>query len=221
MAVQSHPHDMKNSVVAVILAGGQARRLGGRDKALISVNGRRLIDKCITALEPHCHRIALSVQPENSWAQDYGLPLLYDRPTPNIGPLGGIAAALYWADNQASKPAWVITTPVDLPFIPTDLVERLTRQEADVAVACSDGQAHHPVAAWKPSLTSSLENFLKNGTQSVHKFQSVCKVLSVKWETSAFDPFFNINTPEDLTAAEDILKTMTPDKNIIASKAAS
>ncbi len=203
---------MKNSVVAVILAGGQARRLSGRDKALISVNGRRLIDRCIAVLKPHCQNIALSVQPENSWAQNYGLPLLYDRPTPNIGPLGGIAAALHWADNQAPKPEWVITTPVDLPFIPTDLVERLTSHEADVAVACSDGQTHHPVAAWKPDLTSPLEHFLKNGTQSVQKFQSDYNVVTVNWETSVFDPFFNINTPEDILAAEEIDTTMITSK---------
>ena len=187
---------------AVILAGGEGRRLGGVEKALVKVSGRRLIDWTVAHLTPQCDKLALSLRADRPWADELQLPVLLDRPTSAVGPLGGVAAALHWAKTLTPTAAWVITVPVDLPFLPDNLIERLTATDTDIAVACSSGRAHHAVAAWRPHLSDSLADALKNGAMAIRQFQSKHKVAEVAWSTEQTDPFFNVNTPEDITEAE-------------------
>ena len=187
---------------AVILAGGQGRRLGGVEKALIEINGQRLIDLTISHLAPQCETLALSLRVDQPWAATLDLPVLLDRPTAEVGPLGGVAASLHWAASLTPTPPWVITIPVDLPFLPATLVQRLTAANADIAVARSNGRAHYAVAAWRPHLSDSLADALKSGAMAIHEFQSRHKVMGVEWSAEPADPFFNVNTPEDVAEAE-------------------
>lgn len=193
---------------AVILAGGEGRRLGGMEKALVEISGHRLIDLAISNLERQCKTLALSLRVDQSWAANLQLPVLLDRPTAQVGPLGGVAASLHWAATRAPMPAWVITVPVDLPFLPDELIQRLTANDADIAVACSGGRAHHAVAAWRPHLYDSLTDALKNGAMAIGEFQSQHKVAEVSWSADQTDPFFNVNTPGDVKEAEQRLRDL-------------
>lgn len=192
---------MSNSA-AVILAGGQGRRLGGVEKALVEINGTRLVDRVREQLTPQCTEIALSLRTKKTWAESYARPILLDRPTPESGPLGGVAAALHWAQSLESQPEWVVTAPVDLPFLPSSLVHRLTSTDADIGVAHSMGQTHYAVAAWRPHLLESLEHALRNGPIAIRHFQPGHSVALHKWSPSTVDPFFNVNTTEDVETAE-------------------
>lgn len=192
---------MSNSA-AVILAGGQGLRLGGAEKALVEINGMRLIERVRMRLTPQCSEIALSLRAQQAWAEPYAMPVTLDRPTPESGPLGGIAAALHWAQSLDSQPEWVVTTPVDLPFLPATLIHRLTSTEADIGVAHSMGQTHYAVAAWRPHLLESLERALLDGPIAIRHFQSEHSVALHEWSPSTIDPFFNVNTAEDVETAE-------------------
>ena len=193
---------MEKSAVAVILAGGKGQRFGGVEKALIRIGGHKLIDRIIAVLRPQCAGLALSLRIPQPWTADYEMPVLFDRPITDVGPLGGIAAALFWAQSLDPLPNWVITVPVDLPFLPRSLIERLTTASADVVVARSNNQTHHAVAAWRLSLLDSMLENLKSGPMAIRKFQSLHSVTPIEWSTSPVDPFLNINTLADAEAAE-------------------
>jgi molybdenum cofactor guanylyltransferase len=191
-----------SKTAAVILAGGQGRRLGGIEKALVEINGTRLIERVRERLAPQCLEVALSLRAQQAWTEPYAMPVILDRPTSESGPLGGIAAALHWAQSLDSRPKWVVTAPVDLPFLPNALVQKLTSTDADIGVAHSMGQTHYAVAAWRPHLFESLERALLDGPIAIRHFQSEHSVALHDWSPSAIDPFFNVNTAEDIETAE-------------------
>lgn len=205
------PHfNVMRKTAAVILAGGQGRRLGGAEKALVEINGTRLIECVLGRLTPQCLEVALSLRARQTWAEPFTMPMILDRPTPKSGPLGGIAAALHWAQSLDPQPEWVVTTPVDLPFLPFRLVHRLTSTDTDIGVARSMGQTHYAVAAWRPSLLASLERALLDGPIAIRDFQSKHSVTLHEWPTSAVDPFFNVNTAEDVKIAEEHAHAFNP-----------
>lgn len=191
--------------VCAILAGGSGRRLGGVDKATLNISGTPLIDLVVKTLRPQSTDLALCLQDQKIWAQEYDLEVLVDRPSAGYGPLGGISAALQWANDHPSEPHWVVTTPVDIPFLPVSLVQNLTKADTDVVIAVSDEQQHFAVAAWRPSLLASLDQTLKAGPIPVHAFQAMHSVSHVTWPVDPVDPFLNINTVEDIKKAEQYL----------------
>ena len=195
---------MSTTIAAAILAGGGGRRLGGSDKALLTVGGHRLVDLVHATLKPQAEPCALCLRTPTDWGQGLGLPVLLDQPSPERGPLGGVAAALAWSKALTPTVDWVITVPVDLPFLPPDLVARLTSKDptADVVVATSGDRVHYGVAAWKPALCDALFASIKNEPMAVHQFQTTVNTARVEWPIKDRDPFFNINTPEDLAFAE-------------------
>ena len=189
---------------AAILAGGDGRRLGGKDKALISLGGIRLIDRVHKSVSPQVRLCVVCLGSNKPWGETLNLPIIKDRPASDRGPLGGIAAALAWGVSLEPSIEWVVTAPVDVPFLPADLVSQLTMagDGADIVVAKSGGQVHHTIAAWKPALISDLDEAIKDHAVPVHHFQTMVRTIEVEWAVAVFDPFHNINTPEDLALAE-------------------
>lgn len=193
------------NTVCAILAGGEGRRLGGVDKATLKVGGQRMIDRLVDLVRPQCLDFALCLQTQTAWAAETGLEILLDRPAAGRGPLGGICAALHWASHHADQPQWLVTAPVDLPFLPDTLVEQLTHTDSDIAVAQSGERDHYIVAAWRTHLADALDLALRDGPLPVHSFQSLHAVSHVTWPVEPRDPFLNINTPEDVKHAERLL----------------
>jgi molybdopterin-guanine dinucleotide biosynthesis protein A len=186
----------------VILAGGRGERLGGENKALLEVGGTRLIDRMIERLAAQCQPVAVSVKTSAAWAEHLKIPALCDPRTDASGPLAGIASALHWSRDLAPHVDWVITVPVDIPFIPADLIERLTLQDSDVAIAMSAGQHHHAIAAWRPHLSERAAEAIGRGVRAVRAFQAELQRRVVTWPSTPHDPFLNINTPRDLERAQ-------------------
>ena len=183
----------------VILAGGQARRMGGGDKTLLPLAGRRLLSHIITRLSPQVEALALNAHGDPERFSAWNLPVIAD-PFPGEGPLSGVLAALRWAK------APVLTVPGDTPFLPYDLAERLGADfdpdETDVVMAARGGVLEPVIALWSPGVIAALEQALTTPHErSVEAF-----ARARKWAVATFDngpdPFFNINTPADLEAAE-------------------
>ncbi|TAL04236.1 MAG: molybdenum cofactor guanylyltransferase MobA [Rhodospirillaceae bacterium] len=196
-------------IVTAILAGGEARRLRGAVKATLTVAGHPLLTRVLVALTPQSNVTVLCVASRNvaaAWVKASALPVAVDA-VENCGPLAGISAALSWTRATMPHVRAVVTVPVDVPFVPPDLVARLAADapENGIAVAESGDRRHHAIAYWPLSLTDELQATVTTGDAgAVHLWQARHPLVAVRWSTEPYDPFFNINTDDDLSAAATI-----------------
>ena len=195
-------------VAGVILAGGRSTRMGGREKALLTLAGRPLIRHVIDRLQPQVSGLALNANGDPTRFAGLGLPIVADAIGGFVGPLAGIFAGLSWAQRLRPMPEAIVTAAVDTPFFPIDLVEHLAAAAAGgtgIAVARSGGRVH-PVFACVPSdCGKDLEDFLMRGeSRKVTDWLDHAGFVVVDFAggEGAEDPFFNVNTPADLEVAE-------------------
>ncbi len=196
------------SILGVILAGGQARRLGGGDKALREVAGRPLLAHAIERLTPQVTRIAINANGDPRRFEPFGLPVVPDS-VAGAGPLAGVLAGLDWAAKNTPDCEWVATVATDAPFFPQDLVAHLlsatTSESADLACAETGGRTHPVFGLWPVRLRGDLRHALVDeGIRKVDLWTARHRLAVVSFPAPVVDPFFNINHPEDVVAAEDI-----------------
>ena len=188
--------------LGVILAGGKATRMGGGDKGLKRVGGRRLIDIVIARLAPQCGDLALNANGDPGRFADLGLPVLPDSLPDHPGPLAGVLAGLDWAADKGAGA--IVTAAADTPFFPADLVDRLrdAAGPSGLALAASDGQRQPTFGLWPVALREDLRSALKDGLRKIVLWTDAHAAGTADFPTAPFDPFFNVNTPEDLAEAE-------------------
>jgi molybdopterin-guanine dinucleotide biosynthesis protein A len=197
-------------IVGLILAGGQSRRMGGGDKVLRLLGGRPLLAHIVERLRPQCSTLVLNAAGDAHRFAPFGLPVVADAVGDQLGPLAGILAGLDWVAAQAPEAALALTVPGDAPFLPADLAARLWHQRqteaTELAVAASAGQPHHVTGLWPVCLRHDLRAAIEvEGLRKVELWTSRYRRSVVEWPTEPVDPFFNINRPEDLAAAERVL----------------
>lgn len=191
--------------LGVLLAGGLARRMGGGDKPLLRIGGRPLLELAIGRLAPQCAGLVINANGDPARFAAFGLPVVPDSVPNFAGPLAGVLAGMEAA--AASGLDDVLSAPADTPFLPTDLVERLYAARAaagaEIAVAASDGQTHHAVALWPVKLREELRRALvEEDFRKVSGFILRYPSVAVTWRAQPLDPFFNVNSPEDMARAE-------------------
>jgi molybdenum cofactor guanylyltransferase len=183
----------------VILAGGQGRRMGGADKAMLPLKGIPLVHYVNQRFKPQVAQLAISANGDAARFSDLGLPVLPDDDS--RGPLSGVLAALTWAADAGADA--VVTVPVDCPFLPGDLAPRLLLAGLP-AMACSGGHDHPVFAIWPVRLRDPLGAFLASGAKP-----RVTDFLAAHGVARAMFPddgaFANLNTRDDLAAAEAML----------------
>jgi molybdenum cofactor guanylyltransferase len=195
------------AVPGVVLAGGLSQRMGGGDKALREIGGSTILARVIARLTPQCDGLLLNANGDASRFASFGLPVIADGVAHHPGPLAGILSGLDWAAVQRPAAQWIATAPADCPFLPRDLVTRLRQalhaQDAELAVAASKGRSHPVVGLWKVSLRAALrEALVVEGLRKVEAWIRRYRVATVSWPAEPFDPFFNVNTADDLAEAE-------------------
>lgn len=195
---------------AVILAGGLARRIGGGDKPTREIGGQTILARVIARLAPQCDGLVLNANGDPARFAAFGLPVIANSVANFPGPLAGILVALDWAAEQRSGIQWIVSAPGDCPFLPRDLVVGLHRarneQDAQLAVAASGGRAHPVIGLWNVTLRDELRRALMSeGVRKVDLWTSRYRLATVSWPTAPFDPFFNINTADDLAEAERLV----------------
>jgi len=195
--------------LGLVLAGGLARRMGGGDKARITIGGRTILRRVLDCLKPQCDRAIINANGDPSRFADAGLPVVADSVPDFAGPLSGILAGLDWAAANAPDIPWLASVPGDCPFLPRDLVRRLheARAAADAPLACArSGEWRHPVVGlWPVKLRDDLRHALVD--EDLHKIELWTARYGVgiaDWPDTPVDPFFNVNTPEDAARAETI-----------------
>lgn len=209
MAPEVPPDVPQARVSGLVLAGGLARRMGGCDKALMRLGARiTLLEVLLRRVAPQCGSLAISANGDPARFEAAALPVLADPPGPSRGPLAGVLAGLEHA--AARDPGgWLLTVPGDTPFVPADLVARLGAAARNVgrpvARATCDGRLHALVALWSCALREPLrEALLERDLRKVTAFQLMVGAVDVPWAAVPIDPFFNVNTPEDLAAARTL-----------------
>jgi molybdenum cofactor guanylyltransferase len=194
-------------IPGVVLAGGLARRMGGGDKPLREIGGQTILARVIGRLNPQCECLALSANGAPSRFARFSLPVIADSVQHHPGPLAGILAGLDWAAARRPEAQWILSAPGDCPFLPRDLVLRLSQsmsaQGAELAVAASQGRSHPVIGLWKVALRDALRHALVDeGLRKVETWAQRYRVATVAWPAEPLDPFFNANTLEDLAEAE-------------------
>lgn len=203
---------MTERIAGVILAGGKATRMGGGDKGMREIGGRRLIDHVIERLTPQVSTIVLNANGDPSRFGEFGFPVLPDSLPDYPGPLAGVLAALDWAAENGVN--HVVSVAADTPFFPLDLVEALKKAAGPegLALAASPDetsrvQRQPTFGLWPVALRRDLRAALEGGLRKIVLWTDQHQAGQAVFSAD-YDPFFNVNTPEDLAAAEAIAKTL-------------
>ena len=196
--------------LGLVLAGGLARRMGGGDKALISIGGRAIIDRVLALLRPACAGIILNANGDPARFERFGIPVVPDSVPDFAGPLAGILAGLDWAAANRPDLAWVVSVPGDCPFLPRDLLPRLhdAREKAGTPLACArSGEWRHPVVGlWPVALRDDLRHaLLVQDLRKIEVWTARHGIAIADWKPDPVDPFFNVNTPADAAEAERLV----------------
>lgn len=196
----------------VILAGGQATRMGGGDKGLLDLGGKSLLERVIERLEPQVDAIAINANGDPARFSRFSHPVIGDTIDGFAGPLAGVLAGLDWAASLGGT--CIVTAAADTPFFPCDLVPQLQLAGEDMAIplvlaATPDakrGVARQPTfGLWPVELRDDLRAALNGGLRKVVIWTEKHQGREAVFPVGDVNPFFNVNTPQDLLEAKEIL----------------
>lgn len=189
----------------VVLAGGQATRLGGRNKALLDIGGQPIIKHIIAQATPQLRQLIISFNGGAGALAPFGLSVISDDPGTPAGPLAGIVTAMRWYRHHSPDLSHLALFPGDSPFFPADLVDRLaaTAREQDVALVRvqQDDQPQPLFSLWSMKILPTLEQAIDAGMASPLRFINGQPhgLLHYHREDNSL-LFTNVNTQADWTA---------------------
>ena len=202
--------------LGVILAGGLARRMGGGDKALLSLGASsRVLDQVIARLGAQVDQMVLNANGDPARFDEFGLPVIADSLDGFLGPLAGVLAGLDYAAEHGFD--HIVSVAADTPFFPTDLVSALgsasSHMDVPIALAATKIEGgktvRHPTfGLWPVALREDLRTALQDGLRKVVLWTDQHGAETHVFDSGDIDPFFNINTPEDLELANKMMETL-------------
>ncbi len=201
--------------LGVVLAGGLSRRMGGGDKCLVPLGERPMLAHVLDRLRPQVGSLIINANGDPGRFRGFKLPVVPDPIDGFAGPLAGVLAGMRFAQTNAPEARWIVTAASDTPFFPHDLVVRLVgaiaHEEHGIALALSGDRVHPVFGLWPISLADALDEWLKAGeARKVLAFADRYPRIDVRFagitvDDVEIDPFFNVNTPEDLEVAMAVL----------------
>ena len=197
--------DNNQLITGVILAGGLAKRMGGGDKCLLPLGGKTLLQRSIERAQPQVSELILNANGNSLRFARSRLPVIADLFANFPGPLAGIHAALTFMDERNPNNEWLASFACDTPFFPRDMVHQLLAAAGDsrLVVARSNGRVHPIFALWHASMLGKVEQRLQKGdAPRLQEWIEDFAPVYVDFSSASYDPFFNINTPQDLYSAE-------------------
>jgi molybdopterin-guanine dinucleotide biosynthesis protein A len=186
--------------------------MGGGDKALIRIGNETILQRTLTRLTPQVSGVVLNANGDPARFAMFGLPIVADSVPDFAGPLAGILAGLDWVAANRSDTEWIVSVPGDCPFLPRDLVARLhaARIDGKKPLACAhSGDWRHPVAGvWPVALRDDLRHaVVEEGLRKIEVWTGRYGIALADWPTEPVDPFFNVNTPEDVEKATKLVES--------------
>lgn len=198
----------QGAVLGVVLAGGLSRRMGA-EKGLLELAGMPVLAHVLAALAGQSPvplaGVILNANGDAQRFAAFACPVVADSVPDAPGPLAGVLAGLEHAALHYPAVSHILTVSCDLPFLPPDLLARLWGGLAASPVACaaSMGRSHNTITLWPVSLRARLRTALvEEGQRRVRGFMQEVGCAEVVWPDGLRDPFFNVNTPEDLATAQ-------------------
>lgn len=196
-----------NNILPVVLAGGEAKRFG-ENKSQAQLGGKILIDYILSEILKQFNEVLIVANdPINHLSSNKILKI--EDYKKNLGPLGGVLSAMKWVKKNDKKYQWISTFPSDTPFfkikIFNDFLTEVNERESELFFMNSNQKRHNIFGLWSVNLIDQLEKDLENGSRKVEKWANNIGVKTIDIEFDKEDPFFNVNTKEDLEKVEKIL----------------
>ncbi len=200
----------EHNILGAILAGGQSKRMG-TDKLLLEINNKKLIEYTIDKVKKYLKDLIILTDSNNEFFSKNNLITVKDCVEGQLGPLVGILTAMKWAKENLKKCSWVATFPCDTPFFPeiiiNNFIEESKKKDSLILSASSHGRRHNIFGLWSLDLYDKLKDDLINKKiRKVQDWTKENKIKNLEFKFEDYDPFFNINTQEDLKHAEKLIK---------------
>ena len=200
----------EDNILAAILAGGQSKRMG-KDKLFLEFNNKKLIEHTIDKVKKYLKKVIIITNQDNEFFSKNNLITVKDCIEGQLGPLVGILTAMKWAKKNLSKCSWIATFPCDTPFFPESIIksfiEESEKKESLILCASSHGRKHNIFGLWSLDLYDKLKDDLINKkVRKVQDWTEKNKIKNLEFTFKDYDPFFNINTKEDLEFAKKLSK---------------
>jgi len=200
----------EDNILAAILAGGQSKRMG-KDKLFLEFNNKKLIEHTIDKVKKYLKKVIIITNQDNEFFSKNNLITVKDCIEGQLGPLVGILTAMKWAKENLNKCSWIATFPCDTPFFPESIIESFIeeseKKESLILCASSHGRKHNIFGLWSLDLYDKLKDDLINKkVRKVQDWTAKNKIKNLEFTFKDYDPFFNINTEEDLEFAKKLSK---------------
>ena len=197
-----------NNILGAVLAGGKSQRFG-EDKSQVKLNGKFLIDYILSEIIDEFKEILIVSNNQIKFKNYENISLINDFKK-DQGPLGGVLSAMKWAKEKNNKYKWISTFPVDTPFFKKEILQKflseINSEESKLFFIKSNNTRHNIFGIWSIDLMKKLENDLNEGQRKVELWANSVGVKVIDIEFINDDPFFNINTKEDLEKAKEKIK---------------
>ena len=200
----------EHNILGAILAGGQSKRMG-KDKLFLKLNNKMLIEYTIDKVKKYLKNVIIITNQKNEFFLKKNLITVEDCIKGQLGPLVGILTAMKWAKQNLKECSWIATFPCDTPFFPETIIQKFIEKSKEknslLLCASSHGRKHNIFGLWSIELYEKLEDdLINNNIRKVQDWIEKNKITNVEFNFEEYDPFFNINTLDDLEAAKKIIK---------------
>ena len=200
----------EHNILGAILAGGKSTRMG-KDKLFLELNNKKLIEHTIDKVKKYLKQLIVVTNQNNEFFSKNNLTVVKDCIEGQLGPLVGILTAMEWAKQNSKKYSWVATFPCDTPFFPETIIKSFIKESErkDSLILCdsSHGRKHNIFGLWSLDLYDKLKDDLINKKiRKVQDWTEKNKIKNLEFKFKDYDPFFNINTKEDLEFAKKLSK---------------
>ncbi len=196
-----------NNILPVVLAGGKSMRFGN-NKSQAQLKGKILIDYILSEIISDFREVIIVANDPIEHLSSDKITKIVDFKK-NLGPLGGVFSAMKWVKDNDKKYQWIATFPSDTPFfkkkIMNSFLNKINEKESELFFMKSNEKRHNIFGLWSMDLIDQLEKDLETGSRKVEKWANSIGVKTINMSFEKEDPFFNINTKEDLEKAENIL----------------
>ena len=192
-----------NNILGVVLAGGKSQRFG-EDKSQVKLGDKLLIDYILSEIIDEFNEVLVVSNSLINFKESEKISLIKDFKK-DLGPLGGVLTAMKWVKDNNKDYQWISTFPVDTPFfkneILKDFLKRINIEEGKLFFINSNDTRHNIFGLWSLDLMDKLEEDLDKGERKVEVWANSIGVKNINMKFENKDPFFNINTKEDLKKA--------------------